>query len=628
MVTLNGNGAGPISATGGSQRAPIPTPAQITALVDDSERYSSLLQARMEEDWDLLTLEPFDAGKGYREYTSNEPLTYFGKMTSALASGELKVRIPTARARREKREREAAAERFYIGILEANDERLLGLGQPRLQDSLASLINLRGWYCGRSILVQDPVTGQVYPDITAWDPLHVFRGMGPKGLKWICHKSKMTAADVWAAYGVDSSGGLQTNGFRAGVWDLSSTDGDPGVDVYDWYDEENNIVVVGGKYAKPPTPHTPLRRVPSFFGAVGHLPLIQSLNRTSQDNLRYQGESIYAANRRIYAKVNLIYSTMLQLVALSRDHAFYITGGDGTKQLPANPFLEGSQFSLPEGYTFNIVELLEMSRDTGAFLGLVSAEIQRGALPYSTYGQLAFQLSGYAVNLLKQATDAPIMPRGQAMENAYYQICRNIGDQFATGAYGAMQLRGYGQNREWFDEEFEPAMIVGLPSLRVTLKVNTPQDEMQKMQMARLASEGPWPLLPNRHIWDVILDIQDTDSLEDAIKEQVGERLLPEAALMVLLQAAERQGRPELAQLYFLRLIKETMMGQPPTRSGDGSSGGGGGGSAGFTPQSLPASEQGQPPPQPTPQAGPNVPAGSSRPGASVPPVVRAWGPT
>ena len=625
MVTLGSNGAGPIPAIGGSRQVgtPIPTPAQITALVDDSERYSSLLQARMEEDWDLMTLQPFDAGEGYREYTSNEPLTYYAKMTAALASGDLKGRIPTARAQREKREREAAAERFYIGILEANDERLLGLGQPRLQDSLASLINLRGWYSGRCVLVKDPTTEEVYPDITAWDPLHVFRGIGPKGLKWICHKSKMTAAEIRETYGVDASGGLEARSPESGVWDRAATDGDPGVDVYDWYDEQHNIVVVGGKDVKPATPHSPLLRVPAFFGAVGPLPLIQSLNRTSQDNLRYQGESVYAANRRIYAKVNLIYSTMLQLVALSRDHAFYLTGGDGTKQLKENPFLEGSQFSLPEGYKFDIVPLLEMSRDTGAFLGLVSAEVQRGALPYSVYGQLAFQLSGYAVNLLKQATDSPIAPRRQAMENAYYQICRNIGDQFATGAYGAMQLRGYGQNRQWFDEEFEPAMIVGLPSLRVTLKVKTPQDEMQKIQMARLASEGPWPLLPNRVIWDEILDIQDTDSLEDTIKEQVGERLLPEAALMVLLQAAEKQGRPELAQLYYGRLVKETMLGQAPTRSGTGP---GSDKSTGFSPESLPAPEQGQPTPQPTPQAGPNVPPGSPRPG--VPPVVRAWGPT
>ena len=618
LQTVSGtvDGAETVPAPMGPPPVPVPTPEQLVALVDAQERYNDALRRRMEDDWDLLTLKPFDAGEGFQEYTSNEPMTYFAKITSALTSWKIKIRIPVQRAMRDQRERESAAERFYNGILTANDERLLSLGMPVLADILGSFINLRGRYCGRAMLVKDPQTGETYADITPWDPLHVSWGVGPKGLKWICHKIKKTYGEVAAEYGLEVAAGSGWTGSpipEEAYFDSQARVEGDGIDVYDWYDEVNNIVVIGGKYAKPPTPHTPLNRVPAFYGIVGPLPLIQSRSHDARTNLEHHGESIYAANRHLYAKVNLVLSTMLQLVALSRNQAFTYTSKDGTKTVAQNPWLEGAQTPLVEGEELNILELLKMSADTGAFLGLLSAEIQRGALPYSVYGQLAFQLSGYAVNLLKQATDSPILPRQRAMEQAYKQITSLIGDQFSTGAYGAMQLQGWGQNRAWFDEGFEPQMIRGLPAAQVTLKVNTPQDDLQKMQLADMASAGPWPKLSMRHIWDEILDIQDTDSMADEIKEEVAEKMLPEAALLVLMNALRQQGRDDLADLYMGRLIKVAMFDQQaPNGVGPNQNGQGGG----VSPQNLSAPEQGAPTPQPTPQQGPNMPSGSPRPGA------------
>ena len=590
----------------------VPTPQQITALVDSHERYTEDLRQRMESDWELAILTPFDAGEGYREYTSNEPMTYFSKITSALSSGKIKIRIPVEKARREKRERESAKERFIVGILKAADERLARLGQPSLQDQLAGFIDLRGWYCGRMMLVKDLETEETYVDITPWDPLHVSWGMGRNGLKWVCHKTKKTRAEIADEYpGLSMVQAMTAESY----FDSQLLDDTEGLDVYDWYDQVNNIVVVENEYAKLPALHTPLNEVPVFFGHVGPLPLIQSRTLMGNVNLKHQGESIFAANRRIYEKLNLVMSTMLQLVALSRDHAFTFTSLDGTKTAKKNIFLEGSQTPLAVGESIDLLPLLEMSKDTGAFLGLVSAEIQRGALPYSTYGQLAFQLSGYAVNLLKQATDAPITPRKQAMENAYRQIANSICDQFATGAYDTMHLQGWTQNRDWFDQDFTPDMMVGLPSAEVKLVVATPQDDMQKIQMATMLRDGVWPTMPDRWIWDEILNADDTDSIADQIKEQVGERLLPEAALMVVMQAMEKQGRPDMAMLYQGKLIQITMLGQvaPPGTGADGQQKGK---AAGYSPEGLSAPEQGAPRPQPTPQSGPIASPGSPRPGA------------
>ena len=42
--------------------------------------------------------------------------------------------------------------------------------------------------------------------------------------------------------------------------------------------------------------------------------------------------------------------------------------------------------------------MLEVAKETGAFMGLVAGEMQRGSLPNTVYGEVAFQQSGFAIN--------------------------------------------------------------------------------------------------------------------------------------------------------------------------------------------------------------------------------------
>jgi hypothetical protein len=507
------------------------------------------------------------------------------------------------------------------------------LGQFPLKVTLAAYIAARGSFFGRCTLVKDPITGETYPDITPWDPMHVSHGMGIKGLKWVCYKSKKTKAEVGAEYpGFAPSGsasdreGAAGNGYFQDMNPDDSTD----LDVYEWWDEQNNLVAIDGKVVKPPTPHSPpdlsgQTRTPAFFGSAGPLPLVQSLSGQGKSNLKHYGESIFAANRGIYDKLNLVLSIMLQMVALSRNRAFILYSASGQKTVDNNPWQEGSQVPLVmDQDKLELVPLLEIAKEAAALLGIVSAELQRGAFPYPSYGQLSFQLSGYAVRLLGQAEDAPLGPRAQAMEQAYSQIAGLIRDQFATGAFGSMQLRGWDNNRDWFDETFEPQSLQGLPALEVNLVVDTPQDEMQNMQLYRQATEGVWPGMDRRSAREKYLHVEDPDSMDDAIKEQVAETMLPIAAIVTLMIAAENQGRFELAMLYYGEAIKQGIMLPPrpwmmPQDGGgraNGSAPTAGVGAGGMSPEVLSAPEQGAPTPQPTPQAGANVPPGSPRPGA------------
>ena len=327
-------------------------------------------------------------------------------------------------------------------------------------------------------------------------------------------------------------------------------------------------------------------------------------------------------------------STMLELTARSRKQGLKITSRDGTKTLEEDPYKEGTEISLAQGEDIEPLGLLEVARETGAFMGMVSGEMQRGSIPHSVYGELQFQLSGFAINTLKQGVETVLSPRIISLQRAYTQISNLLCDQYSSGAFTAMELSGRDNNRMYFSETITPERVKEGGTVEITVVPRLPQDDMSKYSMAQIAREGPTPLMPDLWIRDNILGIQDADQTEDSIKEQIAERTLPEAGLWSLYQASVKQGRDDLAQFYLgeltlmmvskARMIAETLGGAPPGPSPGaqppvppGVPPPGPQGPPGVPPQvAPPAMMNGMPPPAPTPPMGPMGPPGQPRPGA------------
>ena len=598
-------------------------PEDIVALVDGHYDATEPLRDRMEDDHSLYRLDPYDAGEGYQSYTSNEPQTFADKVIGWITSAEMTVRVPHDGADQELRTKNDEKERFLIGILKSADERLCSLMMPPLRDQLAWYSAIRGWYAGRALLAKRD-DGSTYVDITPWDPLHTYWGLGPEGLEWACYKMIKTKDQIFAQYNVKVD------------WDTPQTA--EGSFVYDFYDKEmNTIVIYNGntnnpltRVVKKQTRHG-ASKVPVFLGPVGATPLIGGLANTSiTDTVADMGESVFRSTRELYPKHNLMMSTMLELTARSRRQGLKVRSRDGTKTLDEDPYLEGSEISLAQGEEVEPLGLLEVAKETGAFMGLVAGELQRGSLPHSVYGEVPFQLSGYAINTLRQGVDTVVGKYLRSIEKAYRMIFNIISDQYSSGSYKAMEVSGMDKNRTYFSQEITPDVIKGSGSPEVHLIGQLPQDDMTKFSMAQIAREGPTPLLSDRAIRDRILAIQDADQMDDAIKEQLAENMLPEATLWSLLQAAERQGREDLAEFYLGELVGilfekrqalQARMGAgmtPPGPGGPPMPGGPPpmGGPPGLPPEVMPNAMMGVPPPMPVPQAGPVVPPGTPRPGA------------
>ena len=588
-------------------------------LVDTHYDVTEPLRTRMDADHKLYRLESYDAGDGYKSYTSNEPQTYADKIIAWMASADVIIRIPPSGNPRNLRETNNEKERFVIGALKSSDERLTRKLLPDLKSQLAWYISLRGWYAGRALLVKKD-EDTTYVDVTPWDPMHTFWGTDSDGLSWACYKTKKTKAEIENQYTV-----------RLG----DMREDEDGIEVYDFYDREDNVVVIPHRIIKKRTNHGS-NEVPVFLGPVGANPLIQSLEWSSiEDTIENYGESVFKGTRDIYEKHNFMMSVMLELTARSRKQGLKIVSRDGTKTLEEDPYKEGTEVALAQGEDVQPLGLMEVARETGAFMGLVSGEMQRGAIPHSMYGELPFQLSGFAINTLKQGVETVLSPRVIALEQAYSQLARLLCDQYSSGAFSAMELSGRDNNRMYFSEKITPKTVKDGGDIEIKVMPKLPQDDMSKYSMSQIAREGPTPLMPDLWIRDHILGIQDADQIEDTIKEQIAERTLPEAGLWSLYQAAMRQGREDLAQFYAgeltamllgkAKMLADTLGGGAPPGPSPGAAPPmppgappmqPGGPPPMPPPGAMPPAMAGVPPPVPTPPGGPVGPPGMPRPGA------------
>ena len=593
-------------------------PEDIIDKVDSHYDSTQSLRDRMDKDHKLYKLDPYDAGDGYKSYTSNGPQTYADKVVSWLTAADLIVRIPPNGNPRNSRDINNDKERFIIGSLRSADESLVRRLSPTLKSQIAWYITLRGWYAGRALLVKNG-EGKTSIDITPWDPMHSHWGVGSDGLSWACYRIKKTRDEIESQYNV-KLGDVNTD--------------DDGVCVYDYYDREYNTVVIPGRFIKKRTPHGAEGHVPVFIGPVGSTPLVQTLEWSSiEDTLEDYGESVFKSTRELYENHNFMMSVMLELTARSRKQGLKVKSRDGTKTLDEDPYQEGTEISLGQGEDIEPLGLLELSRETGAFMGLVSGEMQRGSIPHTVYGEIPFQLSGFAINTLRQGVESVLVPRVMAMERAYVQIANLLCDQYQSGAFEAMELTGQDNNRMYFSEKITPSRIKEGGDPEVKLVTRLPEDDMSRYGMAQIAREGPTPLLPDLWIRDNILGIQDSDQVEDAVKKQIAERTLPEAGIWSLYQAAVKQGRQDLAELYFGELVSmlfakakqmaQTMGGGVGPPAGTPSPGPGMVPPPGMEgpppmppPNVMPPAMAGIPPTPPAPQQVSSVAPGQPRPGA------------
>jgi hypothetical protein len=78
---------------------------------------------------------------------------------------------------------------------------------------------------------------RTYADVTDWDPRNTYWGMGPDGLAWACNKEYKSRSQIIAEYGEDPAEDDRDP--------AAENDDLPEYAVYDWFDETDNMVILG-----------------------------------------------------------------------------------------------------------------------------------------------------------------------------------------------------------------------------------------------------------------------------------------------------------------------------------------------------------------------------------------------
>ena len=541
------------------------TREEIVAMVDQHETDVQPLRERMDADWERFTLKrhiPLDIKTGqplvgYPTYTSNAPKVFAEKVMAWLNLAEVLIRAPHMENETHPEEADNLKERFAIGCLAQANERLLRSLQPTMQGATAFYATVRGGMIGGRCLLAKKPDGSTYVDIQPFDPMHVHWRAGPDGLKWVCYKTKMTRAEIKDTYGVDH-----------GVSVSSSTDAArEGVFVYEFYDGAINTVITGSEVLKPPTPHgSP--RVPCYMALVGSMPQVQSY-QSSTSTIDQLGESIYSSVRGAYDQFNDVMSMVLYLISLSRRQPIQVKSRSGMLTLEGDPHVEGSVLATTDDVEIKTLELLKVAQEWLPFLQILQGEVQRGSLPYSVYGELAFQLSGFAINQLRQGIETVLSGRIAVIKEAVTQMANLLYDQFQTKAFDAIRLSGQDRGRNYFSQSLAPEQIAETCDFRVEVVSQLPEDDMSKWQIAEIAKRTG--LMADLDILNDQLKVQDAQQYLDRMYDQKAEQGLPEAVFLRLAKASEARGNRIQAQMYIMAyevLMAKKYNIMPPTPDG------------------------------------------------------------
>ena len=164
-------------------------PDEIIRAVGRQEEQTLPLRDRMEGDYRLYRLEPFQEVDGYgqpvegfRSYTSNAPQVYADKVIQWIARAEFGIRIPQADRTRAQRAMDALKEKWTWGLMRSVDRRIQQRMEPPMRDLTAFHNVVRGIVAGRWLMM-NTASGETVVDMTPWGPpAHLLGGRvgGPR----------------------------------------------------------------------------------------------------------------------------------------------------------------------------------------------------------------------------------------------------------------------------------------------------------------------------------------------------------------------------------------------------------------------------------------------------------------
>jgi hypothetical protein len=542
------------------------TVEDIKKVISRREQDFSELHTRMDEDFQLWALEKFKPVKGYESYTTPSPKNFFDKVVDGLARAAMTISIKLPEdATQEEKDASSKGELYLFGALAAIDRGLRKRGEPALRAALGFLMGLRGWLAFRVLVYVPKGEKDTVFDVTPWDMRHVTYETGAKGLIWAAYKRMVGASQIMDEYGIDI--------------------GEHGeAQVIDFWDAENNSIIVREEFAKEPEPHK-VGHVPVFIGAVGNMPsmqegMIQGGNSsTSGSLLKHRGNSVWHAIGGQYEPWNKTVSSLMDTQKKGLTGSLVHKTRGGKAKIVGDPHAEFRIITLDLNDSLEPLKVPGTPPETAALVNIISNAMEESSLPNPlAFGGTEAPESGRALAIRIEATRSVFNPYTGTFTEGYTWLMEELLTQFRTRGLKATELMGFNPDEEFFKVTTTPKDIDEGWFVLVTVEPRLPRDEAEEIATALAATSAKpngQPLLSFESARETLLKLRDPSAEEQRVLAEAGKNI-PAVRARRVAAALKKQGEDDLAADVMLEFQQEAGQAAP-----------GGGGQGQISPETL-----------------------------------------
>lgn len=431
--------------------------------------------------------------------TLNDPRTYADRVIADLTAASMKFTVSDCEPRFHH-----DIEQYYRRTFEDNDYNLSLQEIEELNFALNWYGCIRGWIATRTLVYKDVNSGLSFIEIMPLDTRWMKWAADRQGTVWALTEATMTKDEILASYGKKIESAQTT------VYEL-------------WTRSDFKVYQGTGTLLTDPIVHN-----------IGHCPVsvlpvpsqptaprgVQGIGRVEDEGLLRRGESIYAANRDVYDKLNALASTWATMNKMQFMSPIAFVSAKGRK-LAIRPYGLGIVMNLKEGEKFIELPTKEMTASGQALFGQLSAAAQRGSLSNIDYGHLSFELSAVAIAKLTGERNQITLPRLKANAAMYKRICQSI----------KAQTLGNGYNTQI--TEADPVSKLDSTVLNRPFRINVSFHSLspeQNVANATVANSYKG-LLSKRSILQRVVQVEDLEGEIDQLEIENAHAEIPELRL-------------------------------------------------------------------------------------------------
>ena len=499
----------------------------------------SKLAPQHQDDWPTVTL--------------NEPRTLYNAIRRACGKYPIthRIQLPSVPTDQEMEEINLH-ERLLIGAWSEVDLLRRKRSQGRLQTDATWFAAHRGGVIVRP-LIQNGAPFTPFR-IEVWDPLATLYEPGSTGPAFVAHFRMVPRGVVEEEFKKEEEADRNGNVSLMDVWWKGEFKGTEGV----------FNVILGPKtefkgpedsdWGKEPFDDIPVHIVKTGSPAEQR----EGGDAIGDNRIGDAWETIFDANEMMYAWLNRI-ASLYGLIIRQGAIGPYSVDPEVYKKYSDKLGKMLKPFGIVPGPVTGVTPP-SMAGDAKEFFAFMQGAVQRGGVPYSSFGMIPFQLSGFGINQLQGGIEIAALPVSQVLEDMYWLSDDDILRQ-ARRIKGRFRVSGTDNAGKPFLEDIRAAKLDKNYIIQTSSKLALPQDELLQAQVAQLLDSIGVSKLT---IFDEKLGIQDPHGEyqrrlnEDSDRDPVIKGINMAAALV-------KAGKPELAKYILQAYVAPAMgaMGSP-----------------------------------------------------------------